>query len=816
MPEMFREIRFAARRLLRVPMFSALVVGLLALAIGATVAVFSIVDGVLLKALPYPAADELVLLQRQTPQGSFSSFAPAELVDFRTRLEGFVGAVGYGWQNMELTAEGASSQVRAASVSSDFFTVLGVRPRLGRGFTPGPEGAREEARVAVVSHGFFLRQMGGDEAGALGRGLELNGERYAVIGVMPRGFALPEGVDLWLRGERDIPQPMQPLADEGEDLAAVRNMSYFSVLARRAPGTTLAQGQAALDALHAILLEEYPDRYDNRVLTLSPLRQELVGGAEGQVKLLLGAVLAVLLIACANVANLLLARATAQEREAAIRSALGAGRRRMVWTTLLESGLLALAGGVLGTLGAYLGLDALLALAPRRLPFQEAMAVDGRVLLFALGLSLGTALLAGLLPAWQLSSLDPGRFLQEGGRGGEGRRRHRLRQLLVTLEVAVALVLLIGAGLLMVSLFNLRSTSPGFQPEGVVMARLDLPAARYPEQAQRTEFYRQVLADVGQLPGIQGVALGASTPFSGSMISLSFEPEGYEAGEDERLIAGFTAVSETYFQTLAIPVLAGRGFTTADLHSDQGVAVVSQTLAERFYPGGEAVGRRLWLGRGPGQEDPGMLIIGVVGDVLQGALDSTPEPTIYQPYTESDWGFMTLLVRSSGDPTPLVGEVRARIHTLDPRLPTESIGLLTGSIERTLAERHALLVLLGIFAGVALLLAAVGLYALMAYTVRQRFHEIGIRMALGARRPTVVAMVVRQGLLMALSGVVLGWAGAVATTRVLGRYLHGIGTTDLRTFLALAVLLLLVAALASYLPARRAARIDPTEALRYE
>ncbi len=382
--------------------------------------------------------------------------------------------------------------------------------------------------------------------------------------------------------------------------------------------------------------------------------------------------------------------------------------------------------------------------------------------------------------------------------------------------MAVALVLLIGAGLLMVSLFNLRSTSPGFEPEGVVMARLDLPPARYPEPAQRTEFYRQVLADVVQLPGIHGVALGASTPFSGSMISLSFEAEGYEAGEDERLIAGFTAVSEAYFQILAIPVLAGRGFTTADLHSDQGVAVVSQTLAERFYPGGEAVGRRLWLGRGPGEEDPGMLIIGVVGDVLQGSLDSAPEPTIYQLYPESDWGFMTLLVRSTGDPAPLVGEVRARIRTLDPRLPTESIGLLSGNIERTLAERHALLVMLGVFAGVALLLAAVGLYALMAYSVRQRFHEIGIRMALGARRPTVVAMVVRQGLLMALSGVVLGWIGAVATTRVLGRYLHGIGTTDLRTFLALAVLLLLVAVLASYLPARRAARIDPTEALRYE
>jgi putative ABC transport system permease protein len=808
MDTLAQDVRYAVRALAQRPGFTIVAVLTIALGVGANTAIFSVVNAVLLRPLPYPDADRLVMVWTTTGSGNNAAAWP-EYVDWRAQSHSFEEMAVWRGQSVSLTGGAEPERVAGAFISASFFDVVGARPQLGRTFRPEETDPATTAPVAVISHGLWTRRFGADP-GILGRTLVLNGQPRTVVGVLGPEFEPGRApFNGWFMGT----EAWQPVADFPNAKGLERGQTELLVAARLRSGVTVAAAQADLEVVARRLEQAYPDTHARRRVRILPLHELLVSEVRPALLILLGAVGLVLLIGCANVANLLLARAAHRQCELALRSALGAGRRRLVTQLLTESIVLAVAAGAVGTAVGYAGLRGLAALVPASAGLPETMGIDGNVLAFTVGLSLFTALAFGLLPALQASRPDLVAVLREGGRSLGGGARRRFRDGLVVAEVAVSLVLLVGAGLLLRSALALHSADPGFRSDRILTMEFRLPPARYAQPAQIATFFREILGRMRALPGLESVALVRAVPFSGNSGSSAYEIEGAAPpppGREPRTQTNI--VSTGYFRTMAIPVLQGRDFEERDNAEAPPVAVVSATFARRAWPGQDALGKRLRFK----DSDPWVSVVGVVGDVKHGSFTDADEPQAYTPHDQDPRIFACVVARTAGDPTAMAGPIRQAIWSVDPQQPVWKVRSMEALLASARGPARAVTILIGVFAAVALLLAAVGIYGVMTYLVTQRTREIGIRIALGASAPAVVAMVVGRGLALTSIALVLGVAGAVALTRTLGTLLFGVGPLDPATFGAAAVVLGAVALLASYLPARRAAKVDPVVALAEE
>lgn len=806
---LWQDLHYGVRMLVRKPGFAAIAVVTLALGIGANTAIFSVVNTVLLRPLPYPNPDELVMVWETAPKLGFphNDVAPANFIDWRDQNRAFAQIAAFGGNSMSLTGRGEPERIEGARVSASLFPLLGVAPVLGRVFT-AEEDRPDAPGVIVLSHGLWQRRFGGDP-GIIGQTLTLNYRPFTVIGVMPAPFRFPDREqEFWL-----------PMAFEPEE-AAGRGDHYLHVVARLGPGVTMWQAQAEMADIAARLERQYPRTNTEQGVVLVPLHEEFVGDIRKPLLILLGVVGFVLLIACANVTNLLLARAAARQKEMTIRAALGASRVRLARQLLTESVLLAGLGGAAGTLLAVWGSGLLEALVPESLAQARGVVTDGRVLAFAVAVSLLTGVVFGLLPAQQVSKPNLTEALKEGGQGSAGGgKRGRLRGALVVGEIALSLVLLVGAGLMIRSFYRLTRVDPGFRPDQALTMRMQLSGEKHGDPAKRRAFYEQMLQHVQSLPGVQAAGVITQLPLTTQGLYFSFSLEGQPPMASANLPqAAFRVISQDYFRALGVPLLRGRSFTPQDTEDAQAVAVINRTMAERFWPGQEAIGRRFKIGPSD-SPNPWLVVVGVVGDVRQTSLDQALKPEVYVSHQQDRRFFAIprdLVVRTEGDPLSMAAAVRGAIWELDKDLPLFRVQTMDHIVSLAVAGQRFNLLLLTVFAALALILASVGVYGVMSYVTAQRTHEIGIRVALGARQRDMLKLVMGQGLMLIVSGVAAGLAGAFALTRLMTSLLFDIGTTDPLTFAATALLLAIVALLACYVPARRAAKVDPMVALRHE
>jgi putative ABC transport system permease protein len=804
---MLQDLRYSVRVLARTPAFSVVAVLALALGIGANTAMFSVVNALLIRPLAYRDADLLVKINNwEGKANNESAVSPPGFADYRDQSHSFenVSAIYLGHNSaLNFSEQGEPERFEAGRVSANFFATLGVEPLLGRGFLP-EEDQPGRNRVVVLSYGLWVRRFGADRE-LVGRDIRLNGQGYTVAGVMPRSFRW-ENHDLWT-----------PLALAPENFAPdQRGSEYLAVIARLKPDVSLEQAQADMNTLASVIKQNHPDFYpaeESWGVRVSSLQHEVVGSIRPALLILLGAVGFVLLIACANVANLLIARAAARRTEIAIRSALGAGRLDIIRQLLTESLVLALLSGGLGLLLAVWSLDLLIKLSGTNIPRAQEIGIDGRVLGFTLLVSLLTAILFGLLPAIQSSKADLQAVLKEGGRSSTG-GKNRVRAVLVVADVALSLVLSIGAGLLIRSFERIQGISPGFQPRGVLTMKLSLPSFKYREPNQVTAFYEQTLEKVKAIPGVESASAISDLPLSGSVHSGSFNIENRPSapGRDEPH-ADLRSVTPEYFETLKIPLLKGRYFTDQDTREGRPVAIIDESLARLYFPDEDPIGKRVEFQPGkPIWRD----IVGVVGSVKHKGLDVDFKEKLYYPHAQVSPPTMFLAIRVANDPMSVAAAVRDAVREVDGDQPVYKIMTMEQLVGDSLTQRRLSVVLLGSFAVVALILAAVGLYGVISYSVAQRTHEIGLRMALGAPQNDIFRMVVGQGMLLTLIGTGLGLAGAFALTRVMANLLFGITATDPATFALVPIVLAGVALGACVVPARRAMRVDPMVALRYE
>ncbi|MCE9669745.1 ABC transporter permease [Myxococcus stipitatus] len=816
MTDFLQELRHALRMLTKHPAFTAIAVATLALGIAANTAIFSVVNAVLLSPLPFPDQDRLVMAWTRLPASPRWTVSPANFLDWRRQDDVFESMAAIAPLSVNLTGDGTPERLRAASVSSNFFQVLGVAPALGTVFQ-GPGEDTGPRQVAVLSHGLWKTRFAEDPH-VVGRQVRLDGRSYEVLGVMPERFRIPalvpagasptDAPQLWVPAPlHDIPQ-LGP--DATVDLSQSRGTSYLRVLGRLKPGVSLERATQVMSALADTLTQLHPETNQDSGITLVPLREQLLGDVRPVLFILLGAVGLVLAIACANVANLFLVRAAARRPEMAVRAALGAGRWRLARQLLTESVLLSLIAGALGLLLAAWGLDAMLGLVPPEVPRLEEVGVDGRVLAFTVCMTLGTGVLFGLLPALQASTPDLNGVLRQSG-GGRLVGGHRSRDALVVGEVALAVVLLISAGLLVRSLWRLQDVEPGFQEEGVLTWSMSLPPERYPDEARQAAFFQQVVERVSQVPGVQGAGAISDLPMGGANIWLSLEVEGRPVPVSERPSVGFQAITPGYLRTLGIPLLQGRDVATTDTAKSEPVVLLNQTAARQHFPGQDAVGQRLRLG---GEATPMLTVVGVVGDVKYDGPAKEARPEAYVATLQRTFFFTSFVARTQGDPAAVIPSVRAAVGELDRELPLADVRTMAQRLAESTARPRFMSFVVALFAGMSLLLAGVGLSGVMAYAVRQRTREMGIRMALGAQPSDVLRLVLGHGMRLALLGVGLGLVGAFALTRVMASLLYGVSTTDPLVFGALAALVTLVALLATWLPAHRATRVDPQIALR--
>ena len=816
METLWQDARYGLRSLLKNPGFTLVALVALALGIGANSAIFSVVNAVLLRPLPYPEPDRIMSVWENNLKRGWHEdvTTPANFIDWRDQNRAFEAMAAHMGRGFNLSAGGEAERIRGAIVSVDFFKVMGTAPALGRGFLPEDAGGTG-GRVAVLGHSLWKRKFGGDPL-VLGRPITLDSEAFTVVGIAPPGFEFPETSQAWALSKAAVPD--NPWLPPGIAIETIRGLHYFPVVARLKDGVTRAAAQADMDAIAARLAKQYPDTNADSGVEVIPLHEHLVGEVRPALVVFLGAVGLVLLIACANVANMSLARSASRRREVAIRTALGATRVRLLRQDLTESVLLAVLGGVAGLLLASWGVDLLVALRPESVPGAASAGLDGRVLTFTLGLSVLTGLLFGVAPALNAASADPHEALKEGGRSASaGPRARLLRASLVVSEMAIALVLLAGSGLLIKSFMRLQRIDPGLQIENILTVRLWTPDADYPDGARQSAFYSEVLRRVAALPGVEAAAATTDLPMSGTDSYLGFQIEGRPpTGPGEGPESGLHQVTPDYFSALGIPILRGRPLLPSDAEGAPSVKVVSKTLADRYWPGEDPIGKRISYGTDEKNEPQWSTVVGVAGDVRQKGLHAEPRPEAYTSSLQWPSRYMTLIVRSPLDPAALAESVRRELRAVDPNVPAYSVKTLREVMDGSLAARRFNMTLLAVFAFVALALASVGLYGVIAYTVNQRTHEIGVRMALGASRSDILRLVVGQGMALAVGGVVLGLGGALALTRLLSSLLAGVGTTDLPTYGLTGLLLTVVAFLACYVPARRAARVDPMAALRSE
>ena len=806
--DFLHDLRYALRMLLKNPGFTIVAVIALALGIGANTAIFSVVNTVLLRPLPYRDPERLVMVWEDASKHGYPRDTPAvaNYVDWRDQNQVFESMAAIADESFNLTGAGDPERLEGRSVSANLFPMLGVDPQIGRVFSAAEDQPGAQ-RVVLLSYGLWQRRFGGDPS-IVGKPLTLNGESYVVIGVMPARFQFPSSDD----------QAWVPIAFTQEQ-AANRRRHYLQVIAKLKPGVTLQQAQTEMTTIATRLEQQYPQSNSDLGAAVTSLHEHLVGDIKPALLILLGAVGLVLLIACANVANLLLARAAVRQKEIAVRVALGARRLRLVRQFLTESVLLSTVGGVIGLVIAYAGLFLLRSFIPENISQAREISIDLKVLGFTVFVSVATGIIFGLAPAIQAVRFNQSETLKEGGRdaatGGSGKR---LRSVLVVAEVAISLVLLIGAGLLINSFLRLRNVDPGFRADNLLTMKIVLPEPKYTEFERRSAFYTDLIQRVQSLAGVRSAAVTTNLPLYRQGNSIAIRIEGRpEPTPGQELIVVTRIISPGYFDTMSIPLLSGRNFTDQDSETARnGSVVISETMARRFWPNEDPVGKRIAAGRVTSDED-WIQVIGIVKDVRQFELTAEPRPQMYMSYRQA--GFFEprdLVVKTDVDPASMAGTVRKTVWEIDKDQPVSNIQTMDQIFADSIARQRFSMLLLAIFAAVALVLAGVGIYGVMSYSVAQRTHEIGIRMALGAQTGAVLKLAVGYGMKLVIAGIAIGLIAAFALTRLMSTLLFGVTATDPATFTLISLLLVAVAAIASYVPARRATKVDPIIALRYE
>ncbi|MEN3336606.1 MAG: hypothetical protein V7647_282 [Acidobacteriota bacterium] len=806
---MLNDVRYAVRSFLKTPGLTTVILVTLALGIGMNTAIFTIVNGVLLRPLPYPRPDDVVQIWNTSPDEPRGAFAAADFVELQHDNRSLARLAGYREDAYTMAITGREPvRVSGALVTVDYFDVLGTPAALGRTFSRAADAGTAEPLV-VLSDDAWRDHFGGDPA-VVNTRVRVNGIPHTVAGVMPPGVGYPGEAQAWVLSSKPVPVP--PI-DVAGDLLASRGVHYIKAIGRLLPGVTVQQGQQDLTTIAAQQATRFAESNAGRGIAVRRLRDEIVGEVRAPLLLLLGAVGLVLLIACANVASLLLARASSRHREIAIRAALGAQRARLVRQLITESLVLGLAGGAAGLLVGSWALTLLLKVMPDGIPRVQQIGLDMRVAAIAIAASVASALLFGVVPALQASRTDGVRALRDSDRATTaGRGRARARAVLVVGEIALTLVLLVLAGLLGNSFLRLQNVDPGFRAEHVTLVTLPLPQAAYPEGKRQAAFYQRILEGIEQKPQVESAAILFPSPIHGGNASGTFVIDGREASSRvEKPFAAIGSVSAKYFRTLGIPLIQGRTFNEQDREPAPEVAIVNAALVRKYLRGQQAIGSRIRFG------DPNegwITIVGVVGDSRNLGLGKDPAPLVYVPYHRFPLPFMSLAIRSSAGTTAIASLVRTAVRNADPDLPVDEITPLQDVLRESVAEPRFRALLVAAFAAMAVVLAGLGVYGLISYSVTQRTREIGIRMALGAPSRQIVLPVVRDAMTLALTGVGIGLVGSFAASQALARFLFGVGATDPLTYGSVATFLLSVALFASYVPSRRVLRIDPLVALR--
>ncbi len=803
MQTFWQDLRYGARMLMKKPGFTLIAVITLALGIGANTAIFSVVNAVMLRPLPYEESERLVVLYETNPQQGRDEMPLSypNFTDWRAQSQSFEQMAAFRSGGIVLTGKDEPARLQASVVSADFFALLRVKPLRGRVFLP-EEDKVGGAPVVVVSHALWQSRFGGDE-GLVGQQITLNGKSNTVIGVMPPDFALPPGdqTEVWM--------PLGPLADQMQN----RAVHTLIALGRLKPGVDLRQAQTELQSIANRIQQQNPAADPGHGAQVMSSHESSTKAARPALLVLLVAVGFLLLIACANVANLLLARAEARQKEIAIRTALGATRGRVVRQLLTESLLLAVAGGAAGLFLAWWGIDALAGSLPDDLPRAKEIGVDRVVLGFTAALSILTGLIFGIIPALTGAKPSLNETLKEGGRTGAGFSRGRIRGALIVSEVALSLALLVGAGLLIRSFWQLMQVNPGFQSDHLLTLNVTLLGDKYNESAPVISFFRELPTRLGALPGVKAVSAVSSLPISGGDGNGNLTIEGRDFPPAQTPAASYRRILPNYFSVMGIPLKQGREFDERDTGAEK-VVIINESMARRFWPDGDAVGKRIKVG--PPQNEPWLTIVGVVGDVKNIGLEADARLATYEPHPQRPWSTMNLAIRTETEPLTQAAAVRSELRAMEKNLLIRTPSTMHERIRLSVAPRRFNMALLAVFAALALLLAAVGVYGVMSYTVTQRTHEIGVRMALGAQSGAVLKLIVGQGLKLALIGVAIGLPAAFALTRWMEDLLFGVRRTDPWTYGLVAAVIMLVALLACWIPARRAAKVDPMIALRYE